>query len=91
MEGDGIEVSMRNDAGRQDANTLTTALLRAAAVIALASLTVFGVVTTHELRYAGRHPHAFGPAHVIAWGAAAGALLSLATGLISVAALRRGP
>jgi hypothetical protein len=43
----------------------------------------------HELSYASGHPYAYGPAKVIAWGGAAGALLALSVVGLAVALLRR--
>lgn len=56
------------------------------AIIALAGATflVFAGVAIHELEYASDHPHAYGPAKVIAWGAGAGAVLSVAVGLLGL-------
>jgi hypothetical protein len=42
----------------------------------------------HELNYASDHPFAYGPANVIALGAAAGAALSLSVEALALAALR---
>lgn len=56
---------------------------------AVVACLVFLGVGIHELTYASDHPHAYGPAKVIAWGSGGGALLSVAVGLIAVALLRR--
>jgi hypothetical protein len=50
------------------------------AVIALSALAaiVFAVVVVEEVTYASDHPYAYGPAKIIAWGAGAGVLLSIA-------------
>lgn len=60
------------------------------AVIALAAVAaiVFVGVAIHELDYASGHPYAYGPAKVIAWGAGAGAVLSVAVGLLGCALSR---
>ena len=60
------------------------------AVIALAvvAAVVFVGVAVHELNYASGHPYAYGPAKVIAWGAGAGALLSLAVAVLGYALTR---
>ncbi len=59
-------------------------------VIALASVAaiVFMGVTVEELAYASSHPYAYGPAKVIAWGAGAGALISVAVGLLAFSLTR---
>jgi hypothetical protein len=54
------------------------------ALAAVAAVVLIGVAV-HELSYASNHPHAFGPAKVIAWGAAAAALLAVAVGLLAFA------
>ena len=58
-------------------------------VIALAALggVTFVGVGIHELDYASSHPHAYGPAKVIAWGAFAGAALAFAVTLLAFAFL----
>jgi hypothetical protein len=63
------------------------------AVIAFAVLAaiIFVGVAVHELSYASGHPYAYGPAKVIAWAGAAGALLALAVTGLAVALLRREP
>jgi hypothetical protein len=55
------------------------------AVVALAAVAavIFVGVTIEELSYASSHPYAYGPAKVIAWGASAGALLSVAVALLA--------
>lgn len=60
------------------------------AVIALASVAaiVFVSVMVEEFAYASGHPYAYGPAKVIAWGAGAGAVLSLAVGLLAFSLTR---
>jgi hypothetical protein len=60
------------------------------AVIALALVAgvVFVGVAVHELNYASGHPYAYGPAKVIAWGAAAGAVLCIAVALLGYALTR---
>jgi hypothetical protein len=49
----------------------------AVAALAGAAAVVFAAVAAHELGYVSDHPHAFGPAHVIAWGAGADVILDL--------------
>jgi hypothetical protein len=44
---------------------------------------IFVGVGVNELQYASNHPYAYGPAKVIAWGAGAGALLSVAVALLA--------
>ena len=63
------------------------------AVMALASVAciVFVVVVIEEVTYASNHPYAYGPAKIIAWGAGAGALLSIAVGLLAYARIREQP
>ncbi len=60
------------------------------AVVALAvvAAVVFIGVAVHELNYASGHPYAYGPAKVIAWGAGAGALLSVAVAIVGYALTR---
>jgi hypothetical protein len=60
------------------------------AVIALAVVAaiVFVGVTVNELSYASGHPYAYGPAKVIAWGAGAGAVLSVAVAALGYALTR---
>jgi len=69
--------------------TRDSALGAAVALSAVACL-VFVGVAVHELSYASDHPHAYGPAKVIATAAGAGAALSVAVGMIGYA-LRGGP
>ena len=59
-------------------------------VIALAVIAaaIFIGVAVHELNYASDHPHRYGPAKVIAWGAGAGALLSTAVALLVLMPVR---
>lgn len=61
--------------GRQGLGGLVFACSVVAAV-------VFGGVAVHELNYASDHPHAYGPAKVIAWAACAGALVSVAVAVV---------
>lgn len=56
------------------------------ALAALAGVTFVGV-GIHELDYASSHPHAYGPAKVIAWSAFAGAALAFAVALLAFAFL----
>ena len=60
------------------------------AVIAIAAVAalVFAGVAVHELGYASSHPYAYGPAKVIAWGGGAGALLSVAVGILGLIIIR---
>lgn len=51
--------------------------------MAVAAALIFAGVTKTELDYVSAHPYAFGPAKVIAWGAGAGLLISLAVGLLA--------
>jgi hypothetical protein len=53
----------------------SSSLLGAIVALALVSAIVFVGVALHEIAYASDHPYQYGPAHVIAWGAGAGALL----------------
>jgi hypothetical protein len=46
-------------------------------------------VATTEVNYASDHPYAYGPAKVIAWAAAGGAILSVAGGLAGAVLLRQ--
>ena len=64
----------------------------AGAVIALALIAaaVFVGVGVHELNYASNHRYAYGPAKVIAWGAGAGTLLSVAVALLAISPGREG-
>jgi hypothetical protein len=54
---------------------------------AVAAVIFIGVVVT-EMNYAADHPYAYGPAHVIAWAAGGGAVISVAVGLLGFAILR---
>jgi hypothetical protein len=65
------------------------AVFGAVAAVAVIAAVVFAGVGIHELSYASDHPHAYGPAKVIAWGACAGALLALAVAGLAFALLRR--
>lgn len=61
------------------------------AVIAMATIAtlVFVGVAVEELTYVSNHPYAYGPAKVIAWGAGAGAVVSVAVGLLAYSLTRR--
>ena len=59
-------------------------------VLAAAAAVVFVGVGVHELTYASDHPYAYGPAKVIAWGAAGGALLALAVAVLAFGLIRAG-
>lgn len=74
---------MRED-GRQGAAPLGAVV----AVAIIAGLILAGV-GVHELGYASGHPHAYGPAKVIALAAGAGALLALAVAGLAVSLIRR--
>ena len=58
--------------------------------LAAVAAVVFVGVTIDELSYASNHPYAYGPAKVIAWGAGAGAVLSVAVGLLAFSLTRDG-
>jgi acetyl esterase/lipase len=62
----------------------TPLLLGMVITLAAAAAIVFIGVAVTELNYAADHPYAYGPARVIAWGAGAGAALSVALGLLAV-------
>lgn len=49
---------------------------------------LFAGVGLHELSYASDHPHAYGPAKVIATGAGAGVLVAVALALVGWAMTR---
>lgn len=51
--------------------------------MAVAAALIFAGVAKTELDYVSVHPYAFGPAKVIAWGAGAGTLISIAVGLLA--------
>ncbi len=63
-------------------------LLGAVIALAVVSAIVFVGVTVEELSYASNHPYAYGPAKVIAWGAGAGAVLSVAVALLAFSLTR---
>jgi hypothetical protein len=63
--------------------------LGAVVALSLVAFVLFAYVAIHELGYASDHPYAYGPAKVIATGAGAGALLSLAVAVLGRALLRR--
>lgn len=65
---------------------ITGAVITGAILAAL----VFAGAGIHELNYASDHPHAYGPAMVIAWMAGAGALLSLAVAGLAYSLKRPG-
>jgi nucleoside phosphorylase len=66
-----------------------SAVFGAVAALAAVAAVVFMGVAVHELGYASDHPHAFGPAHVIAWGAGGGVVLALAVMLLAWALMKR--
>jgi hypothetical protein len=59
-----------------------SALVGAVIALSVVAAVVFVGVAVHELNYASGHPYAYGPAKVIAWGAGAGALLSVAVAVL---------
>jgi hypothetical protein len=63
-------------------------LLGAIVALALVAGIVFVGVAVHEINYASNHPYQYGPAHVIAWGAGAGALLSACVSLLAFTVMR---
>jgi hypothetical protein len=65
------------------------AIVGAVVALAFIAAVVFVGVALHELDYAGSHPHAYGPAKVIAWGAGGGAVLAVAVLLLAFCFLRR--
>ena len=77
---------MRNDASEP---RLSAGIAGAVAALAAISCVVFCGVAIQELNYAGDHPFRYGPAKVIATGAAAGALLSVSVVVLAVALGRR--
>lgn len=64
------------------------AVFGAVCAVGLLAALVFAGVGVHELSYASEHPHAYGPARVIAWVAGAGALLALAVTGLALTLLR---
>lgn len=71
----GVQTEVRRS---ESGVAVSTGLLRAVLALSLVAALVFAGVALHEINYASNHPFAFGPAHVIAWGAGAGALLAAA-------------
>lgn len=71
------------------ARSRTSPAIGAAAALACTAFVVLAGVAIHELRYASSHPHAFGPAHVIALSAAGGAIVSVAVALLAWAMMKR--
>jgi hypothetical protein len=65
-----------------------SSLLGAIVALALVAAVMFVGVAVHEIAYASNHPYQYGPAHVIAWGAGAGALLSACVSLLAFAVMR---
>jgi hypothetical protein len=63
-------------------------LLGGVIALAVVAAIVFVGVLIQELTYVSDHPYAYGPAKVIAWGAGAGAALSVAVGLLAYALTR---
>jgi hypothetical protein len=66
----------------------SSSLLGAIVALAVVSAIVFVGVAVHEIAYASDHPYQYGPAHVIAWGAGAGALISASVCLLALAVMR---
>ena len=62
-----------------------------AATLSVVALVIFAGVAIHEWSYASGHPHAYGPAKVIAWAGVGGAVLSAAFGMLTVALMRLRP
>jgi hypothetical protein len=60
----------------------------AAMALAFIAAIVFIGVAVNELNYASRHPYAYGPAKVIAWGSGAGAVLAVAVAVLAYALTR---
>lgn len=81
--------SMVNGTGR--ARRSSAAPLGAVVAAAVIAGVIFAGVGIHELNYASDHPHAYGPAKVIALAAAAGGLLAVAVAGLAFALLRRTP
>lgn len=65
----------------------------AGAVIALSAVSaiIFLIVGIHEFNYDSAHPYAAGPSLEIAWGGIAGALISVAVGLVGLVLSRPQP
>ena len=63
-------------------------VMRTMIVLALVSAAILSYIAVHEFEYENRHPEAYGPANVIAWGAVAGALLAVTVAMLAYA-LRR--
>lgn len=56
-----------------------------AMALSLLAAFIFVAVAVTEINYVSDHPFAYGPAKVIAWAAAAGAILSAAAALLAIA------
>ena len=65
-----------------------SSLLGAVVALGLVAAGVLVGVAIHELQYAAKHPHSYGPAHVIAWTAGAGALLGGSVAALALALTR---
>src|SRR5690242_13456380 len=65
-----------------------SSLLGGVVALAVVAALIFVGVAVTEINYANNHPHAFGPAHVIAWAAGAGALLATSVAGLAVALTR---
>ena len=68
---------------------MSGATLGAVFALAAVAAAIFVGVAIHELNYASAHAYAYGPAKVIAWAAAGGAVLAAAVALLAWAQLRR--
>jgi hypothetical protein len=66
-----------------------SSLTGAAAALAAVACMAFAGVAVTEWSYASAHPDAYGPANVIATGAAAGAVLALAVCMLAAGQLRQ--
>lgn len=77
--------------GSGPARSLDARLLAIVIALSAAAGVVFLGVGVHELDYAGDHPHAYGPAKVIAWAAFAGAAVAASVAVLAFALIgRRG-
>lgn len=65
-----------------------SSLLGAVVALAVVAAGVFVAVAIHEIQYASKHPYSYGPAHVIAWAAGAGALLGASVAALALALTR---
>jgi hypothetical protein len=67
----------------------SSALLGAVIALAAVAAAIFIGVAITEINYPSGHPYAYGPAKVIAWGAGAGVVISVAVALLAIASRRR--